>query len=491
MMDKTSLFCCVLFAIFLRCGVSLNAYSGAGKPPMYGDYEAQRHWMEITFNLPIQQWYNASKDNDLMYWGLDYPPLTAYHSKLCGYIANLLNPDWVALHKSRGHESYQHKLFMRWTVLIADVAIYFMAIIYFVTAILKKREPWEQMILLVMMLGYPGLILIDHGHFQYNCISLGFTVISTIFILKHNHVMASIFFVLALNYKQMELYHAFPYFFYLLAVSWNQVTWFKKILKLASIGLAVISTFALSWLPFLTSIESALIVLQRLFPFNRGLFEDKVANVWCAISVVIKIKKILTQQSMVRLCLLSTLLACTPSCFDLLRNPTRKKFLYSMFNCSMAFFLFSYQVHEKSILIPAVSACMILPYHKLASSWLLMISTFSMYPLLVRDGQSVAYFALLILYALLASFFCQNKTSQKQIYRLIFFSFVGCALLHVAFLAFNPPPSLPDLFPLMFAVWSCCHFVFFWLYFNYVQYTSPKIDSEIVDGEVKLTKKTQ
>ena len=46
---------------------------------MYGDYEAQRHWMEITLNLPIQDWYRETKDNDLLYWGLDYPPLTAYH----------------------------------------------------------------------------------------------------------------------------------------------------------------------------------------------------------------------------------------------------------------------------------------------------------------------------------------------------------------------------------------------------------------------------
>ena len=26
------------------------------KPPMHGDFEAQRHWMEITFNLPVKQW---------------------------------------------------------------------------------------------------------------------------------------------------------------------------------------------------------------------------------------------------------------------------------------------------------------------------------------------------------------------------------------------------------------------------------------------------
>ena len=31
-------------------------FLGAGKGPMYGDYEAQRHWMELAVNLPIQEW---------------------------------------------------------------------------------------------------------------------------------------------------------------------------------------------------------------------------------------------------------------------------------------------------------------------------------------------------------------------------------------------------------------------------------------------------
>jgi alpha-1,3-glucosyltransferase len=53
---------------------------GLGKPPMHGDFEAQRHWMELTNHLPISQWYFF----DLEYWGLDYPPLTAYHSWLLG-----------------------------------------------------------------------------------------------------------------------------------------------------------------------------------------------------------------------------------------------------------------------------------------------------------------------------------------------------------------------------------------------------------------------
>jgi alpha-1,3-glucosyltransferase len=30
--------------------------SGYADPPKFGDYEAQRHWMEITLNLPPSQW---------------------------------------------------------------------------------------------------------------------------------------------------------------------------------------------------------------------------------------------------------------------------------------------------------------------------------------------------------------------------------------------------------------------------------------------------
>jgi alpha-1,3-glucosyltransferase len=51
---------------------------------MYGDYEAQRHWMEITVNLPTHDWYRNTTDNNLQYWGLDYPPLTAYVSWFFG-----------------------------------------------------------------------------------------------------------------------------------------------------------------------------------------------------------------------------------------------------------------------------------------------------------------------------------------------------------------------------------------------------------------------
>lgn len=63
-----------------RWTTGLWGYSGYQSPPMHGDFEAQRHWLEVTSHLPVSMWYFY----DLDWWGLDYPPLTAYHSWLLG-----------------------------------------------------------------------------------------------------------------------------------------------------------------------------------------------------------------------------------------------------------------------------------------------------------------------------------------------------------------------------------------------------------------------
>ena len=31
--------------------------AGAGDAPKFGDYEAQRHWMEITMHTPVSDWW--------------------------------------------------------------------------------------------------------------------------------------------------------------------------------------------------------------------------------------------------------------------------------------------------------------------------------------------------------------------------------------------------------------------------------------------------
>ena len=76
-----------------------------GKGPLYGDMEAQRHWMEITIHLPVYDWYLTLAHNDLLYWGLDYPPLTAFHEYALGKIAEYICPEVVTFEASRGCET--------------------------------------------------------------------------------------------------------------------------------------------------------------------------------------------------------------------------------------------------------------------------------------------------------------------------------------------------------------------------------------------------
>ncbi len=77
---------------------------------------------------------------------------------------------------------------------------------------------------LLLVLLNPTIILIDHGHFQYNAISIGLMQLAVYFLISKaktntfSLIFGSYFFCLALNYKQMELYHALPFFFYLLAI---------------------------------------------------------------------------------------------------------------------------------------------------------------------------------------------------------------------------------------------------------------------------------
>ena len=304
----------VLALVAVRYTVSLGSYSGAGTPPMFGDYEAQRHWMEITSNLPVGDWYRNTTTNDLQYWGLDYPPLSAYLARALGALARhpivSLAP-MVELFTSRGYESVGSKLFMRLTVLALDVALFFPAVWRFValsrahgvveagSARPNRDVQWARRVEACMLvLLQPGFLLIDHGHFQYNCVALALALWATVALIapRRREVAASILFSLALCFKHMALYMAPAFFFYLLACCAYRTGYSTKALHLAKIAVAVLATAGLCVAPLCifhaeetTCGGGVLQLIARLFPFQRGLFEDKVANVWCTLDVVLKV----------------------------------------------------------------------------------------------------------------------------------------------------------------------------------------------------------
>lgn len=77
--------------------------------------------------------------------------------------------------------------------------------------------------------------------------------------------------------------------------------------------------------PWLGSISSLGQILHRIFPLARGIFEDKVSNFWCFISVLplppqYKLKNVLSSNSLARLSLITTLIFVLPPCVHLFRS---------------------------------------------------------------------------------------------------------------------------------------------------------------------------
>ncbi|XP_076812639.1 dolichyl pyrophosphate Man9GlcNAc2 alpha-1,3-glucosyltransferase-like [Clavelina lepadiformis] len=482
-------------SILVRWCVALGSYSGERKPPMYGDYEAQRHWQEVTYNLPVAEWYTNSSLNDLQYWGLDYPPLTAYHSWLCGYMASLIDNQWVELDTSRGMEGYSHKLFMRYTVLFGDCLILFPAIILCYRSSQQKTLNQKNVSSSALLtLFYPGLILIDHGHFQYNNISLGLFILTVIAFDKKMFLLGSVFFCLSLNYKQMELFHSLPVFFFLLGVALKKRNWIKSIFMLGMLGITVIVSFGILWMPYLSSTDSMLQVLNRLFPVDRGLYEDKVANLWCSISPVLKIREIMSKDTILKLCAGTTLFVTLPSCLHLLKSPTSATLRLSLVYVSLVFFLFSYQVHEKSILIPAISACLLYDVvPPFLVTWFLHVTVLSLSPLLYKDKLAMQQITVTILFLILSSLYHSfGKKSILPFVRRINFikknwhnhaanfllaafwaSILTSVFLFILPFIYKPTARFPDLIPVVNSVFCCVLFIFFAVVFLYLQLTFP------------------
>ncbi|CAF0751235.1 unnamed protein product [Adineta ricciae] len=458
-------------AIAMRWIVARYPYSGYNKPPMFGDFEAQRHWMEITLHLPVNEWYQNSSANNLTYWGLDYPLLTAYHSYLCGWIANKINPAWCALKASHGHESDAHKLFMRYTVFIADLLVYYPAVLYtYRSDLLNKNVPTKRLTVLLTNLFYPLLILTDHGHFQYNSISLGFALLAFIMATQEKSILLSaVFFTLSLNYKQMELYHAVPIFVYLLSaycVEQRKIKW----KTFFSLGLVVIGTFAVIWLPVLQHNPST--VIKRLFPFERGLFEDKVANFWCTLNILIKLRVKFEHETLAKICLLTTSLSILPSCIMLFRRPTVRNFYISLFNISLCFYLFSFQVHEKTILLPCLPMILLSATYPVECFTFLQFAMISVFPLMLKDNLVFIFWLTFIAFSILAfqRFYIHfNHISLLQLILLTLCVTVTLPLL-LAAVYIRPPRRYPDLWIVLISACSCLYFLSILIRFHIYQF---------------------
>ena len=121
---------------------------------------------------------------------------------------------WRTIPRQEGTKIRFIRLFMRATVLVSDLFIYGTA----VWAWSRRLTSKSSHILFAFAIMQPAIVLIDHGHFQYNTVALGLSLWSFYYMtLSWKHcIVASILFCLALSFKQMTLYYAPAVFFFLL-----------------------------------------------------------------------------------------------------------------------------------------------------------------------------------------------------------------------------------------------------------------------------------
>ena len=384
---------------------------------------------------------------------------------------------------------------MRATVLVSEYLIYVPAVIIFLRRYsrIESVNVWEASIALVAILMQPGTILIDHGHFQYNTVMLGFTIASMSSMVAGRPLWGCVFFVAALGFKQMALFYAPAVFAYLLGTCV-----FPRInpIRLLAIASVTALSFVVLYLPFLlgvlydvyrgipmddgpvppllAAIPFALnkqnwyypIMLQlaqsihRVFPFARGIFEDKVANIWCAIHTFYKLNRY-SSVVLQRAALVATSAAISLPSLILFIKPRKELLPLGFAVTSWGFFLCSYQVHEKNVLLPLLPMTVLLsgnggllPSIRAWVGLANMLGVWTMFPLLKRDELRVPYFIISLLWAYLlglppVSFSAYHDIGKgglglltKFLHLNIYLAMVGW---HVVEAFWLPPSDKPDL----------------------------------------------
>lgn len=154
------------------------------------------------------------------------------------------------------------------------------------------------------------------------------------------------------------------------------------------------------------------------------------------------------------------------------------------------------QVHEKSILLPLLPLTLLAGEHPVLAGWAQAIGAFSMWPLLHKDGQAVAYAALLLLHAVLYGALDHSDASAKGhaetagiqgvdddksktrawkggegsgvrssrltdlsclMWPVVVVSLLGAAVLHALAIFVDPPPALPYLHDALGSAYSAAH----------------------------------
>ena len=254
------------------------------------DFEVHRNWLAITSQLPPSRWYLDATSR----WTLDYPPLFAWFARGLAFLAPLADPGMLTL-QAEPYDTPATTLFMRCTVIVSDALLALGALwITSPTGDRPSRAPARpgvtpRALLLLLVVFSPGLLMIDHVHFQYNGAASGALLCALVAISRGAPATGACIFSVLVHFKHVHVYAAPAIAAHLLAhrvgARWSDATRSRRARLVVAgrcaryLAVAVLVT-AVSLGPFAR--EGVLgAVFSRLFPFGRGLSHAYWApNVW-------------------------------------------------------------------------------------------------------------------------------------------------------------------------------------------------------------------
>ena len=278
------------------------------------------------------------------------------------------------------YDSYQTIFFQRTTVFLSELTLVY-ALHLFVQSTPQNHKQTAHAAALSILFS-PGLLIIDHIHFQYNGFLYGILVLSLILARQDSGLLLSgALFAALLCFKHIYLYLAPAYFVYLLRVYClsRRSIFQPRLGNLLKLGTVVFGVLAIALGPFayLGQLDQLLV---RLFPFSRGLCHAYWApNVWALYSFADRVLIYLGPRlglsineeavnSVTRGLVGDTSFAVLPEIpprttfiltlvfqiiplIKLFVKPSWDLFIGAVTLCGYASFLFGWHVHEKAVLL--------------------------------------------------------------------------------------------------------------------------------------------
>ncbi|KAK9812681.1 hypothetical protein WJX72_001802 [[Myrmecia] bisecta] len=395
------------------------------------DFEVHRNWLAITSGLPLDQWYTEATSE----WTLDYPPLFAWFEWLLAQAARWWEPAMLQIH-NLNYASPAAVLFQRGSVILTDLVL--VTAVHWATR--KMRQP-ARSTAMFLVLASPGLLIVDHIHFQYNGMLLGLLVWSLALVREGRDLAAACMFAVLVNMKHLFASLGPVYVVYLLR---HYCRGPAALRKFATLALTVVGVTALSFGPFVVP-GQLMVVLQRLFPFGRGLCHAYwAANFWALYSFADKALAALLPRRGFPLrairasmtgglvgvaefavlpqvsppatlcCVLASMLPCL---LHLWRQPHPHNFLNAICTASLCSFVFGYHVHEKAILSVTVPLALgAVESRRQAGDYLLLSAAghAALLPLLFTAQEYPIKILLVAVYTALAFMVLDGTTSNPK-----------------------------------------------------------------------------